>query len=80
MSVGAPETACGSVTDIEPSHPGSRQMSAVPYTVNISDFTGMMYTPGQTYTSEWFIEWLCLTLLFVQLQCMVGLILTSLAL
>ncbi|XP_065906599.1 putative defense protein 3 isoform X2 [Dysidea avara] len=49
-SSGAPEDACGTTTDIVPGHTGSPQTSPVPYTVDLSTLTGMMYTPGQTYT------------------------------
>ena len=53
MRTGAPVDACGTTTDIAPSHgTNTPQMSEVPYSVDLSQFTGMMYTPGQTYTSE----------------------------
>ena len=50
---GAPRAACGRTTDIAPHHPGySSSSTPLPYTVDLSDFTGGEYVPGKTYISE----------------------------
>jgi len=48
-SSGAPTQACAL---IQPQHPSNPQISPVPFSVDLSAFTGNMYTPGQTYTSK----------------------------
>ena len=45
---GAPISAC---TNIVPAHPPSTVNDPNPYEVDLSGFTNMTYTPGQTYTS-----------------------------
>ena len=53
MPEGAPPEACGTTTDIVPSHAGiSPSDTPLPYSVDISDFTGDQYIPGDTYTSK----------------------------
>lgn len=50
---GAPPAACGMTTDIVPNHAGiSPSTDPIPYTVDLSDFTGGQYIPGDTYTSK----------------------------
>ena len=50
---GAPIEACGQTTDIVPSHAGiSPSDTALPYLVNLSDFTDGQYIPENTYKSE----------------------------
>jgi len=47
---GAPEEACAT---IEPMHPPNLRQPGSPLAaVVLSDFPGMMYVPGQTYTGE----------------------------
>ena len=47
---GAPPEACG---DIAPDHAGiAPSDTTLPYTVDLSDFTGGEYIPGNTYTSK----------------------------
>ena len=49
-SLGAPDDAC---VDIAPEHGSSSPSSdPLPYSVDLSDFTGGEYTPGQTYLSK----------------------------
>ena len=51
-STGAPPEACAL---IQPQHPSSPQTSPVPFSVDLSAFTGntsTSYTPGQTYISK----------------------------
>jgi len=49
---GAPEEACGTITDIVPSHIGSPSAAPLPYSVNLSDFDNNRYYASQTYNSE----------------------------
>jgi len=52
-SEGAPPEACGVTTDIVPNHAGiSPSDTAIPYSVDLNDFTGGQYIPGDMYTSE----------------------------
>ena len=48
-SGGAPLDACG---DIIPMHVGSPSNTALPYSVDLSDFTDGEYIPGETYESK----------------------------
>ena len=50
---GASPAACGTTTDIVPSHAESSPSDTpLPYSVDLSDFTGGQYIPGDTYTSK----------------------------
>ena len=50
---GATSAACGTTTDIVPSHNGNLPSDiALPYSVDLSDFTSGQYIPGDMYTSE----------------------------
>ena len=46
---GAPSDACDNLT---PQHGFNTQTSVLPYSVDLSEFNGTTYTPGQTYTSK----------------------------
>ena len=46
---GAPPEAC---ILIQPQHSTNSQNSPVPFSVDLSAFTGNTYTPGETYTSK----------------------------
>ena len=49
---GATIAACGATTDIVPDHGGlSPSDTPLPYSVDLSDFTGGEYIPGDTYLS-----------------------------
>jgi len=53
MSSGAPVIACETGTNIVPSHtPNAPSNSPLPYSVDLTDFTGNIYNPGRTYTSK----------------------------
>ena len=50
---GATIAACGTTTDIAPDHGGNLPSNtSLPYSVDLSDFTGGKYIPGDTYTSK----------------------------
>ena len=50
---GATIAACGATTDIAPYHGGlSPSDTSLPYSVDLSDFTGGEYIPGDTYLSK----------------------------
>ena len=50
---GAPPEACGITTDIVPNHvPNTPSDTPLPYSVDLSDFTGGEYIPGDTYLSK----------------------------
>ena len=50
---GATIAACGATTDIVPDHGGqSPSDTQLPYSVDLSDFTGGEYIPGDTYLSK----------------------------
>jgi len=46
---GAPSEACNNLT---PQHGFNPQTSALPFSVDLSEFNETTYTPGQTYTSK----------------------------
>ena len=53
MSRGAPIQACGTTTDIVPSHSGtSSSTDSLPFSIDLSSFKRNVYTPGQIYTSK----------------------------
>ena len=49
---GAPPEACGITTDIEPDHGASPSDTPLPYSVDLSDFTGGQYIPEDIYISN----------------------------
>ena len=50
---GASPAACGTTTDIVPDHDGIPPSDTpLPYSVDLSDFTGSQYIPGEAYTSK----------------------------
>ena len=50
---GAPPIACGIVTDIVPIHANiTPSDTPLPYSVDLSDFTGGKYIPGDKYISK----------------------------
>ena len=50
---GATSAACGTTTDIAPSHNGNLPSdTALPYSVDLNDFTDGQYIPGNNYTSK----------------------------
>ena len=54
---GAPPEACGITTDIATDHAGiSSSDTPLPYSVDLSDFTGGQYIPGETYISKFYIS------------------------
>ena len=49
---GAPFAACEGGTNIVPGHGGSSSTDPLPYSVNLSGFPSLIYTPGQMHNSK----------------------------
>ena len=53
LSTGAPLEACKGGNNIVPFHGAPPSTDPLPYSVDLSNFTGNVYMPGMTYESKY---------------------------